>query len=223
MKKFHVLILLLFSSLVYSQNSKVDSVKKVIQFSGIITEGDSLYGIPGAAVISLSSGVGVNSNMMGYFSMPVFEGDSVLIAAIGFRKRSFKIPTSSGYSYSVMIALQLDTILLPEVVLHTFPSEEVFKEVLLSMKLNDEVDYQNMQNNLNVQIMDRMMAKAEVPASSSFRYYMDRQANAMQRKYVVTMNPLTDPFAWARFLKEVQAQKERKEKEAKDKNSNKNY
>ena len=66
-----------------------DSTKKVVQFSGIITEGDSLYGIAGAAVISLNSGTGTNSNLMGYFSFPVFEGDSIVVAALGYKKRYF--------------------------------------------------------------------------------------------------------------------------------------
>jgi hypothetical protein len=223
MKKF-----VLFISVIFCVNFTIlaqenNPLKKVIQFSGIVTEGDSLFGVPGAAIISLKSGTGANTNMMGYFSLPVFEGDSILIAAFGYKKRYLTIPIDSGHSYSVMIELQNDTILLPEIVLRRFPSEEVFKEVLLSMDLDDKVEYSNMKANLNDQIMARLMIKADVPPSISFRYYMDKQASAMQTKYVVTMNPLTNPFAWARFLQEVQYQKKRKEELEKEKKSNRSY
>lgn len=224
MKKFIIFISVIFCFNLTNWAQENYPEKKVIQFSGIVTEGDSLFGVPGAAIISLSSGTGANTNMMGYFSLPVFEGDSILIAAFGYKKRYLTIPIDSGsHSYSIMIELQNDTILLPEIVLRRFPSEEVFKEVLLSMNLDDKVEYSNMKANLNDQIMARLMTKADVPPSISFRYYMDKQASAMQTKYVVTMNPLTNPFAWARFLQEVQYQKKRKEELEKEKKSNRSY
>ena len=223
MKKIILLILIALCLNLASWSQVENTSKKVVQFSGIITEGDSLYGISGAAIISLNSGTGANTNMMGYFSLPVFEGDSILIGAFGFKKKFLTIPVDSGYSYSVMIELQNDTIKLPEIILSRFPSEEVFKEVLLSMNLENNVEYNNMKDNLNDQIMARLMTKADVPPSISFKYYMDKQASAMQTKYVVTMNPLTDPFAWARFLQEVQYQKKRKEQLEKEKKSNRSY
>ncbi len=223
MLKKVILFILLATSFFLVAQTTVGNQKKVIQFSGIVAEGDSLYGIPGAAIICLSSNTGANSNMMGYFSLPVFEGDSILIAAFGYKKRNLVIPKDSGYSYSVMIQLQTDTIKLPEVVLTKFPSEEIFKEVILSMVVENKVIYDNMEENLNEQIMARLMLKSDVPPSMSFKYFMDKQASASQTKYVITMNPLTDPFAWARFLKEVQYQKNRKKQLEKEKNSNKNY
>ena len=87
MKKIILLILIALCLNLASWSQVENTSKKVVQFSGIITEGDSLYGISGAAIISLNSGTGANTNMMGYFSLPVFEGDSILIAAFGFKKR----------------------------------------------------------------------------------------------------------------------------------------
>lgn len=212
-------------SLIKAQMSVKDSIplKKVIQFSGIITEGDSLYGVSGAAVISLNSGTGANTNLMGYFSMPVFEGDSIIVAAFGYKKRTLIIPYDTGYSYSIMIQLQLDTIALPDIDLRAFPSEEVFKEVLLAMKLPNQNEYDNMKVNINDQIMARLQNRADVTPGASFKYYMDQQASSMQSKYVITMNPLTNPFAWARFIKEVKDQKARKEAEEKEKKNNRSY
>ena len=225
MKSLYIFLLLAPISILRAQVNLEDTtaLRKVIQFSGIITEGDSLYGVSGAAVISLNANTGTNTNLMGYFSMPVFEGDSIIVAAFGYKKRTFVIPHDTGYSYSIMIQLQLDTIALPDVDLRAFPSEEVFKEVLLAMELPHQNEYDNMKVNINDQIMARLQNRADVTPGASFKYYMDKQASSMQNKYVITMNPLTNPFAWARFIKEVKDQKARKEAEEKEKKNNRSY
>lgn len=225
MKTFKIIILFLtlsascFAQEGVGESSVSDSVEKVIQFSGIVAEGDSLYGVAGAAVISLNSSTGTNSNLMGYFSMPVFEGDSIVVAALGYKKKYFVIPEDidGNYSYSLMINLTTDTIELPLVDLRVFPTEEVFKEILLAMNLNNRSDYDNMENNLNARIMERLLLTSDLPGNASFKYYMDKQVLAAQRKYTLTTNPLTDPFAWARLIKDLKEYKEKKDKEKKDK------
>ena len=222
MKIFKIIALLfLFSGQIFGQNEAAevvveDTTKEVIQFSGIVAEGDSLYGIAGAAIISLNSGTGANSNLMGYFSFPVFEGDSIVVAALGYKKRYFVIPEDTNQSYSLMINMTADTIELPLVDLRIFPSEEVFKDILLSMDLNHQDDYANMETNINSQIMKRLMLDSDLVGSASYRYYMDKQALALQQKYMYTSNPLTNPFAWAKFIKDLQENKKRKDKEKKE-------
>ena len=73
-----------------------------------------------------------------------------------------------------------------------------------------------MEANINVQIMNRLMQTSDLVASSSYRYYMDQQAMLMQRKYMYTTNPLTDPFAWARFVRDLKEHKKKKEEEKKE-------
>lgn len=224
MKSALFMSLLMLSGMVFSQTSQ-DTLPKVIQFSGIITEGDSLYGISGAAVIQKSSGRGTSTNLMGYFSIPVLEGDSIIIAALGYKKHQLIIPDfdSTSYSYSVLIQLIEDTLHLPVVNINAFPSEAVFKEVLLAMELPDQRDYDNMQNNLNERILERLVQNTPTDGSLSHRYYMDRQANALQQKYLVTTNPLLDPFAWARFVKDIKEYRANKKREDKEDNNNSAY
>jgi hypothetical protein len=221
MKKLFICLILLFPLITWSQTEQVKP--PVIQFSGIITHSDSLYGIAGAAIISLSSGAGVNSNLMGYFSIPVFAGDSILVACLGFKKRYLNIPSTITESYSVVIEMKGDTLILPEIDLYAFPSEEVFKQIILAMEQPKEGDYANMQANINEQILTRIMYKSDMAASVSFRNSMDRQAQFAQRKYALTVNPFLDPFAWARFIREVKAQKAKKDLEEKETKNNRKY
>ncbi|CAA9281260.1 MAG: hypothetical protein AVDCRST_MAG95-3325, partial [uncultured Adhaeribacter sp.] len=55
----------------------------VVQFSGIVASGDSLYGVPGVTVYVPKAGRGTATNEYGYFSMPVLAGDSVVVRALG--------------------------------------------------------------------------------------------------------------------------------------------
>jgi hypothetical protein len=223
MRQSVIILFLFFFGLSNSHAQTSSNQPKVIQFSGVVAEGDSLFGIPGAAVISLKSGTGTNTNLMGYFSLPVFEGDSVLIACLGYKKRYIVIPKDTNQSYSIIIKMLEDTLILPQIDLFVFPSEETFKEIFLAMELSGKSDYANMQSNLNEQIMARITTKMDIPASVTFRNSLDKQAQLAQQKYVYTTNPLLDPFAWARFLNEVKLQKERKEREEKEKKSNTSY
>lgn len=60
-----VLLLLLSGSAAQAQGQR-----RVVQFSGIIATGDSLLGVPGAAIFVPKAGRGTLTNEYGYFSLP---------------------------------------------------------------------------------------------------------------------------------------------------------
>ena len=204
-----VLILILtISTLSFSQGEN-----KPIQLSGLVVEGDSLLSIPGAYVFVPETGRGASTNLLGYFSFPVLPGDSVVVAAVGYKKESFIVPSDSE-TVSMIIHLVGDTILLPLVEISAFPIEKVFKEAFLAMNLPDE-GRSNINKNLNDQILARLLESSTMDGSMNHKYYMQQQITAMQTHYLVRTNPFLDPFSWARFFKSLGKEKERKEEEKK--------
>ncbi|MCP4520525.1 MAG: carboxypeptidase-like regulatory domain-containing protein [Cytophagales bacterium] len=189
--------------------------KKMIQFSGLVVEGDSLLGIPGAHVFIPKAGRGASTNLLGYFSIPALPGDSLLILAIGYKKQYYIIPEDTLQDMTVMVHMLRDTLMLPEVTIRALPSERAFKQAFLALNLPDEKQRNYMQENLNDQIMRRLLSESTMSASMNHRYYMQQQIQAMEQKYMVQTNPLLDPFAWARFFKDIEA--ERKKREARKK------
>ena len=61
--------------------------KRVIQLSGVVLEEDSVSGVPvpGVHIYVPKAGRGTTTNGMGFFSMPVLEGDEIIISAVGYR------------------------------------------------------------------------------------------------------------------------------------------
>ncbi len=186
---------------------------KPIQLSGLVVEGDSLLSIPGAFVFVPETGRGTSTNLLGYFSFPVLPGDSVVVAAVGFKKESFIVPSDSE-SVSMVIHLVGDTMLLPLIEISAFPIESVFKEAFMTVILPDE-GRENMNRNLNDQIMSRLLESSTMDGSLNHKYYMQQQITAMQTHYLIRTNPFLDPFSWARFFKSLSKEKERKEEERK--------
>ncbi len=205
-----ILILVVFISL---KNTFGQGENRPVQLSGLVVEGDSLLSIPGAYVFVPETGRGTSSNLLGYFSFPVLPGDSVVVAAVGFKKESFIVPSDSE-SVSMVIHLVGDTMLLPLVEISAFPIESVFKEAFMTMTLPDE-GRENMNRNLNDQILSRLLESSTMDGSLNHKYYMQKQITAMQTHYLIRTNPFLDPFSWARFFKSLSKEKERKEEERK--------
>ncbi len=202
-----------------AQDKQEQQEKEIIQVSGLVVEGDSMLAIPGVHIFSPRTGTGASTNLLGFFTVPVEAGDSLIIAAVGFKKQQIAIPSDTSGSYNLIIQMQKDTLFLPRVEISTFPTQEFFKQAFLAIQLDNQDDLTNMNNNLNDQIMSRLLATSEMDGSLNHTYYMQQQVRALENQYMRTTVPFLDPFAWSRFIKAVKAeQKKKKEKKRKEQN-----
>jgi hypothetical protein len=173
---------------------------RIVQFSGLVVSGDSSYGIPSVLVYVPKSGRGTTSNYLGYFSMPVLEGDSVIVKAVGYAERSIKIPFAvKDDKWSLVIHLSEDTLTLPDIEVFPWPTEKIFKEAFLALKLPEQ-DMNNMNKNLNEQVMKRMMYNADADGSMNHHYYMNQQIYKQENRFFAPTISLLNPFAWQKFI-----------------------
>lgn len=180
--------------------SKAQGMRKIVQFSGLIVAGDSSYGIPGVHVFIPNSGRGSTTNYVGYFSMATLEGDTVLIKAVGYKDKSFVIPFDvKDEKWSLIVYLSEDLLLLPEVEIFPWPTERIFKEAFLSLKLPEQ-DMSNMNSNLNEQVMRRMMYNGDADGKMNHSYYMNQQTVKQANRYQTPTISLLNPFAWSKFI-----------------------
>ena len=63
--------------------------KKIIQLSGVVVGQDSISGVGGVHIYVPKAGRGTTSNPYGYFAMPVIQGDSIIVSAVGYQKQNF--------------------------------------------------------------------------------------------------------------------------------------
>jgi hypothetical protein len=181
--------------------------KHVIQFSGVIIEASTEEPVPGVHVYVPLAGRGTTTSSFGYFSMPVLEGDSIVISSVGFRKRSIVIPDIDKDTYSVVIELSEDTTVLPTVEVLPYPTEELFKEAILAMDLPDEGNYDNLAENLNEELMASMFNNTPMNGELNYRYYQQQQILYMNDRFGPRPNPLLNPFNWASFIKSLKKKK----------------
>ncbi|WP_250629923.1 carboxypeptidase-like regulatory domain-containing protein [Rhodoflexus caldus] len=195
--------LLLVTGLLTATHAQAQGERKVITFSGIIVEGDSSYGVRGVHVYVPRAGRGTVTDQFGYFSMPTLVGDTVVISAVGYKTHKMVIPRREDNAFSVMINLKIETTFLPEVEILPFPTEELFKEAFIALKLPDQEKYENMERNLAQERLVRMSAAMPMDGSLNYRNYMNTSINTMANRNFATTLPLLNPFAWAQFIQSI--------------------
>lgn len=175
----------------------------VMQFSGLVVSGDSLYGLPGIYVYEPKAGRGTMTNQFGFFSMPVLPKDSVVISGLGYQARTLKIQYNEKQSVSVVIKMLEDTILLPIVEIFPYHSEKEFKEAFLALNLPDEQQRQYMQANIDPMLLAKMQRNTNNTANQNYRGMAYNQVYRDQMRYAVPSMAFLNPFAWAEVVRSI--------------------
>ncbi|WP_421763496.1 carboxypeptidase-like regulatory domain-containing protein [Ekhidna sp.] len=188
--------------------SAQEEVKNVIQFTGVVFGADSTSVVPGTHVYIPKSGRGTTTNPYGFFSIPVLEGDSIIFSAVGYKRAYFIIPAhDKESSLKVIIALQDDIKFLEEVEIRPYPTENMFKEALISMELPEQKEYANIYQWLNSQAMREAYLNVGASSNANLQYVMQQQRQSYINKYSPPQNQLLNPFAWANFINSLKRKK----------------
>ena len=166
--------------------------QRVVQLSGFVATGDSLYGVAGVSVYVPKTSRGTQSNEFGFFSVPVVAGDSVLFSALGYKKQYLIIPkTYSSDSYSIIMQMQEDPTELPTVDVFPWPTERDFKEAVAKVKLPDEGRAMAMRN-LDPERLEELFKNTPMDGGANFRFWQQQQVQQQQNRI---MYPTISPFA----------------------------
>jgi len=187
-----------------SDPAQAQSRKRVIQLSGIVMGADSSSFVPGVHVYVPKAGRGTTTNEVGFFSMPVLVGDSIVISAVGYHRQHYIVPPSANEYQTIIITMVEDVTFLKEVEIVPFPTEEVFKEAVLALNVPTEaID----EKNLNAELLALMLKTTPPDGPQNARYSLDQWANAQNSKYQPVTNPLLNPFNWAKFFNSLKKKK----------------
>ena len=198
-----ILIFFVFISNIFENNLVAQGEKKIIQLSGVVVGQDSISGVGGVHIYVPKAGRGTTSNPYGYFAMPVLQGDSIIVSAIGYRKQNFIMPGDKGESVTLFIELKPDTTVLPELEIFPYPTEELFKKAVLAIELPNRKDLENLDRSLDKDLLRRMYNNEPMSANMNYKYFMDQQMLSTSTKYQLPSNPLLNPFAWVKFIKAI--------------------
>ncbi len=183
---------------VYSQNQR-----RIIQLSGIVS--DSVQVLPGVHIYIPRAGRGVPSNASGFFSLPVFVGDSVVISSVGYHRMHYIVPDSPKDMLTILVELTPDITFLKDVMITAIPTEELFKEAVLA--LNIPFDNGIDQKAMNAEMLALMSRITPMDGRGNYRYYIDQWSNSAGDKFRPIYNPFLDPLKWARFIRDLKRKK----------------
>lgn len=205
-----LLFILISSGALFFTNSQAQGQKRLIQLSGIVLGPDSTQGgIPGVNIYVPKAGRGTPTNAMGFFSMPVQVGDSVVISAVGYERQYYIIPNHTSEFLTLIFELSEDVTYLKELTVLPFPTEEVFKEAVLALNLPlDDAAYDK--NNLDAELLALILKTTPMDGYSNQRYMLDQLNYTQSSKYVPITNPLLNPFNWAKFIQSLKQNKKKK-------------
>lgn len=216
MKKLNNFFWILLGFLTLFAETEVSAQKKVIQFSGLVVTGEQSVGVPYASVYVPKTSRGAYSNDYGFFSFPLLVGDTCMVKSQGFRPQKYIIPNDGRESISVVLYLQADTTLLPEVEILPFPTEEDFKRAFLALKL-PETDLNRMRQNLNPRMLESMRYNLSMDGGLNHMYFSRQQSDALvNQNFLPGTSQLLNPFAWGRFLDAVKSEKEKRRRRQED-------
>lgn len=185
--------------------ARAQGERRIVEFTGIVTQGDSLFGIDGAAVYVPKVARGTITNQFGYFSLPVLAGDSVIVRALGFKTRLLVIPLEyQKEGYSAIVRMEEDATMLPEVRIFPYTTEKLFKEAFLALKLPERA-LTAPEKTLNEETLRRIYQTMPSSAAANARQTFAMDQSYIQRRTMLPTMPLLDPFAWARFIKDVKS------------------
>lgn len=173
----------------------------LIQFSGVVVEGDSLNPIPYTSIIVRNTHRGTISDYFGYFSFVAALGDTIEFSAIGFSSASYIIPdTLSSNIYSLIQVLRKDTVFLKTAEVFPWPSREQFKQAFLSLDLKDD-DLARASRNMDRADVKEQMIGMAMDASLNYKYNNQEYQSRLYHAGQYPPNNLLNPIAWARFIK----------------------
>ena len=201
-----ILGFVLIAALSWSSSAMAQSpTKKILQLSGIVLGEDSVRGLPGAHIYVPKRLDGTTSNYLGFFSLPVVVGDSIVFSCIGYKTQHYIVPDFEGKQVTLVVEMTGDTTMLDEVTIMPFPTEELFKEAVLALRLppEDKVD----EEFLNKELLALMMQTVPMDAHTNYKYYMDQMIYNQTYRYGMRPNPLLNPFNWAKFIKSLKKNK----------------
>jgi hypothetical protein len=183
--------------------------KRLIQLSGVVLGEDSVSGLPGVHIYVPKAGRGTTTNHVGFFSMPVVVGDSIIISSVGYNRQYYIVPPDAPEYQTIIVTLVEDVTYLSTVYVLDFPTEEVFKQAIVA--LNVPLDQTNIDSkNFNQELLALMLKTTPMDGQLNQRYALNQWANSTNDRFQPVSNPFLNPFNWVKFFNSLKKEKKKK-------------
>lgn len=211
MKYIFTLALLFLATGLFAQQAP--GGKRLVQFSGIITDKDSSFVVPYVTITNQSNkDQKYAANYKGFFSIVAHPGDTLLYSAIGYGEQVVVIPSDvRDVKYTAMVKMKSEIVYLPAVKVYPWATIEDFTKDFMALKIADddtEIARKNLSGSSISGMIEYLPRDAREISSANFRLDQERALN----KNMVPTTPLLNPFAWGKLMEQIfSGDKSRKE------------
>jgi hypothetical protein len=194
--------------------------QRIYQLSGLVVSKGSNEPIPFVKIQINKSRRGTVCNQDGFYSIPVVDSDTLYFSSIGFQTsvfavgeylKAYKGDANSAYIYAIHY-MREDSIVLPSVMIFPYNTAHELRTALIETKVPEMIESVNARDNLNPEVMDRVMSTLTVDEGERIMTARQLYYNQYLRKNVMPTMPLFDPIAAYQLLRHInQKAKERKQ------------
>ena len=136
---FVVIYLVISITVALSSKQTLAQSGDLIQVSGLVYETNTKIPVNSANIFIAGSNRGTVTTSNGFFSLVATPQDTIVITAVGFKRKKFIVPEEiSSLRLVIEINLDVDTIMLEEAIIYPWPSKDQFKEAFLSMEVEED-------------------------------------------------------------------------------------
>ncbi len=174
--------------------------RQLIQFSGVVVEGDSLRPVPFTSIIIKNTNRGTVGDYFGYFSFVAQVKDTIQFAALGYKPARYIIPdTLSSNKYSLIQVLTKDTFTMKAIFIYPWATQEQFKDAFLRYNVPDDDLERARKNLVRAEMKDRVDGVA-MDGSLNYKNQMQQQYSKLYYAGQLPPNNLLNPIAWMQFI-----------------------
>ena len=210
MKRFSAILLLCFIFFVAIG-------KDVVQFSGFVRDAETNSPVPFAAIYVQNENRGTISGYDGFFTFVVGKGDTILVKSLGYKSFRIAVPGDLDVtSFTKEITLERDAFALDSIKITAkkLPSPGQLGQAMVNLDIPNSMQ-ELAQKTIEQSILnDEISKNTRYDGKENFNQYVQSQANYYYNRYG-NQRPgisLTNPFAWANFIKDIKAKKKKKDK-----------
>lgn len=170
--------------------------RHIIQVSGVVVATDSLLPVPYATVFRSHDNRGTFSDHTGYFTLPVYAGDTLNFIFLGLKRSNYIIPSDTTTTQiSIVQWMESERVLLPTVNILPYPTPGRLRAEILALDFPGDSYFRFDRTAASVTNFDGLRdlsadAYAEASATMIARYNGGFRSGGN----------LLDAAAWSRFV-----------------------
>ncbi len=175
---------------------------KVVQISGkVVTDEDGKISfLPYAVVAVEGTRRGTYTDISGFFSIVVREGETLIFSMLGFKDARYTVPTGlTSDRYTIFQIMSKDTYMLQEAVIYPWPDPDYFVQEFLAMDVHDDLE-DIAKENLSEEAMEDLRQYLPSDGTEHTSLYFQQKSMNYYAEGQIKPIQLFNAFAWKEFI-----------------------